>query len=36
MESNIIKTQISHLVRPTRFWNNIHQLRSMPTDWKVK
>ena len=30
------KTQMSNLVRTTRFWNNLHQTRSKPKDLKVK
>ena len=30
------KPQMSHLVRTTRFWNNLHQTRSNPKDSKVK
>jgi len=32
----IIKTKISNLVRTTRFWNNLHQVRSKSKDWKAK
>jgi hypothetical protein len=31
-----IKTYISNLVRTTRFWNNLHQVRSKSKDWKEK
>ena len=31
-----MKTYISNLVRTTRSWSNIHQVRSKSTDWKVK
>jgi len=27
---------MSNLVRTTRFWNNLHQIRSKPKDWKAK
>jgi len=33
--SRIMKTQISNLVRTTRFWNNRNQVRSRSTDWKA-
>jgi len=26
---------MSNLVRTTRFWNNIHQVRSRSQDWKT-
>ena len=29
-----LKTWKSNLVRTTRFWNNLYQLRSKPTNWK--
>jgi acetone carboxylase gamma subunit len=32
MESNIVKTQISNLVRMSRFWNNIHHVLSVSKD----
>ena len=32
----VIKTYISNLVRTTRFWNNLHQVRSESKDWKAK
>jgi len=32
----VIKTDISNLVRTTRFWNNLHQVRSKSKDWKAK
>jgi hypothetical protein len=32
----IVKTYISNLVRATRFWNNLHQVRSKSKDWKAK
>ena len=32
----IIKTWISNLMRTTRFWNNLHQVRSKSIDWKLK
>jgi hypothetical protein len=31
-----INTYISNLVFMTRFWNNIHQVRSWSIDWKAK
>jgi len=31
-----IKTEISKLVRTTRFWNSVHQVRSNCKDWKAK
>ena len=31
----VIKTQISNLVRTTRFWNNHQQVRSKSKDWKA-
>ena len=33
---SIVKTQISYLVRTTRFWNNLHQVRSTSKDQKAK
>ena len=30
------KTQISNLVRTTRFWNNYHQVHSKQKDWTAK
>ena len=27
--------QISNLARMTRFWNNLHQVRSNSKDWKT-
>jgi len=30
------KTWISNLVRTTRFWNNLHQIRSISKYWKAK
>ena len=32
----VIKMQISNLVCSTRFWNNIHQVRSKSKYWKAK
>ena len=32
----IIKTLISNLVRTTRFWNNLYQVRSKSKYWKDK
>ena len=32
----VINTQISQLVRMTRFWNNLHQVSSESKDWKAK
>ena len=34
MNGGTIKTQISNLVRTTRFWNKLHQVSSNPKDWK--
>jgi hypothetical protein len=35
-QSISIKTQISNLVRTTRFWNNLQHVRLKPTNWKAK
>jgi hypothetical protein len=32
----LIKSYISNLVHTTRFWNNLHQVRSILNDWKAK
>jgi len=32
----LIKTKISNLVRMTRVWNNLQQVRSKSKDWKAK
>jgi len=36
INDNVTKTQISNLVPTTRYWNNLHQVRSTLKDWKVK
>jgi hypothetical protein len=32
-KDGVNKTLISNLVRTTRFWNNLHQVRSSSKDW---
>ena len=34
-EFTVLKTYISNVVHMD-FWNNLHQVRSMSTDWKAK
>jgi len=35
MASIVINTYISNLVRTTRFWDNLHQVRSKSKGWKT-